>query len=124
MNIDKFIEKKVVEIGGREFAISKIPAAYAQTIYNTVAECVSKHGLIGQTMLPVATKNAILAYTAVNDPDWIALETDKVIDEIFKGKFDDSQRLLIKMLEYNFHFFLCGDLLNELADQVATESVS
>jgi len=126
MTYDKFIQPKEIEIGGRKFTVSKIPAMDALTIYGSVAKSITENGLLGITMLPQSVEKSILGYTALSDNGInIIPNTDVLINDIFKGDVGDLKKLVVHMVKENFSFLIGGDLLNLLADKVeATDSVS
>ena len=125
MEYEKFIQPKEMEIGGRKFAISKIPAMEAMSIYSELAKAVSANGALGMTMLPSSVNKQILGYVALCDKDgiWVSLSTDSIINEIFRDDFGDLQQVIIEMVEENFGFFVSGKLLDKLVHRtLETES--
>lgn len=125
MNYDKFIQPKEIAVGDRTFAISKIPAMEAMSIYSELAKAVNANGALGMTMLPPSVNKQILGYVALCDKDgiWVSLSTDSIINEIFKDDFGDFQQVIIEMVEENFGFFVSGKLLDKLVHRtLETES--
>jgi len=118
MNHDKFIQPKEIQINGRLFCISKIPAIEAQGIYSEVCKSVSEHGYIGITMLPMPVVKQILNYAAHcgSDGIWISLGNDPAINGIFENDFGELQELVVSMVMENFGFFVSGRLLDKLAE--------
>lgn len=125
MEYERFIQAKELEIGGRKFAISKIPAIQAQSIYPAIAKSVKEHGLLGLTMLPVDVVRSIMSFSAIqNGEHWFSLGNDETISDTFKDNFGDMQKLLVSIEKYTYGFFVSGDLLDELAAAEATDSAS
>lgn len=126
MKHDKLILAKEVEIGGRTFAISKIPATRAIEIYNVIGDSVNKHGVLGLSILPPSVIKQILAYVNLYDGgDWIEFGTDGVIDSVFREDFGALQQVVIAMVKENFDFFVSGKLLDALAaGETAAETES
>lgn len=125
MNYEKFIQPKEITVGDRTFAISKIPAMEAMSIYSELAKAVSANGALGMTMLPSSVNKQILGYVALCGKDgiWVSLSTDSIINEIFRDDFGDLQQVIIEMVEENFGFFVSGKLLDKLVHRtLETES--
>ena len=125
MNYEKFIQPKEITVGDRTFAISKIPAMEAMSIYSELAKAVSANGALGMTMLPSSVNKQLLGYVALCDTDgiWVSLSTDSIINEIFRDDFGDLQQVIIEMVEENFGFFVSGKLLDKLVHRtLETES--
>lgn len=113
MDYNKFIGAKEIEIGGRKFAVSRIPALEAQTsVYPAVAKYVQLNGLLGTTMLDTAVVREILKYTAVRQDDgsFLELDIDTRINDTFSKKFEDMARLVVAMIRENFGFLTDGNL--------------
>ena len=113
MDYNKFIGAKEIEIGGRKFAVSRIPALEAQTsVYPAVAKCVQLNGLLGTTMLDTAVVREILKYTAVRQDDgsFLELDIDTRINDTFSKNFEDMARLVVAMIRENFGFLTDGNL--------------
>lgn len=120
-----FIRPTTIEIGEREFAISKIPALDAQEeIYPAVSKSVLDNGAIGLTMLPRKIVVKILSYTAVRDESggWYELDIESRINKTFTD-LGVMHQLIAAMIKENFGFFFDGSLLKALegAAGVATE---
>ena len=125
MEYEKFIQPKEMEIGGRKFAISKIPAIQAQAIYPAIAKSVKDNGLLGMTMLPVETVRSLMSFAAIqNGEHWFTLGNDEMLTNTFKDNFGDMQKLLVIIEKHTYDFFVSGDLLDELAAAEATDSAS
>lgn len=125
MEYERFIQPKELEIGGQKFAISKIPAIQAQSIYPAIAKSVKDNGLLGLTMLPVDVVRNLMSYAAVKSGEaWMSLGNDEMLADTFKDNFGDMQTLLVNVERYTYGFFVSGDLLNELAEVGATDSAS
>lgn len=125
MEYEKFIQPKEVEIGGRKFAISKIPAIQAQAIYPAIAKSVKDNGLLGMTMLSVDAVRNIMSFAAVKRGEaWFCLGNDEMIADTFRDNFGDLQKLLVIIEKHTYDFFVSGALLDELAVAEATDSAS
>jgi len=126
MNFEKFIQPKQIQVGGRTFTISQIPALDALAMYSIVAKAVADNGLLGITMLPVSADRQILNYTALSEGGVnVVPNTDALFNDIFKGNVGDAKELVVAMVKENFDFLITGDLLDKLvARQEATDSVS
>ena len=113
MDYNKFICAKEIEIGGRKFAVSRIPAIEAQTsVYPAVAKCIQLNGFLGTTMLDTAVVREILKYTAVRQDDgsFLELDIDTRINDTFSKNFEDMARLVVAMIRENFGFLMGGNL--------------
>lgn len=126
MNFEKFTQPKTVEIGGRKFTISQIPAIDALRIHNAVAKAIHDEGLMGITMLPPIVDREILSYTALSDNGInIVPDTEQLFNDIFKCRIGDAKELVVLMVRENFGFLISGDLLDKLVDrEEATDSAS
>ena len=51
MKYEQFIQPEIINVGDREFAISKIPAFQAKSVYNDLVVKIRDNGDIGKTML-------------------------------------------------------------------------
>lgn len=120
MNYDKFIEPKVVEVGGgaekRTFVISQIPAVESFEIHNVVSEAIITRGVLGVTVLPIAVKKRLMSFVAYRTGDAnIVLDSDQILSDVFKGKNRrDFEELVILVIKENFDFLLDGALLGTL----------
>lgn len=124
MDYDKFISAKEVEIGGRKFAISKIPSIEAvESVYPAVAKSVQMHGILGVTMLDFNIIRTMLKYTALrlDSGAWHPLDIDTRISDTFDGKFKDLQMLVVAMVKENFDFLTDGNLREVLGLQEADQ---
>lgn len=114
MDYSKFIRPKEVEIGGKTYAVSQIPAIESQEAYRDVAKVVREYGPLGMTMLPVGALRDILSYTAVRVNDsWFSLDTESRIDSYLTDKAD-MNRLVVAMVRENWGFLTDGTLLDVL----------
>ena len=125
MEYERCIQPKETEIGGRKFAISKIPAIQAQAIYPAIAKSVKENGLLGMTMLSVDVVRSIMSFAAVKRGEaWFCLGNDEMLADTFKDNFGDMQKLLVIIEKHTYDFFVSGGLLDELAALEATDSAS
>lgn len=113
--VDSFISPKNVEIGGKKFIVSKIPAIQAQRIYGKIIGVVQEMGDIGITALPQDIVSELLKYTAIRlDDGDIPLDTvDKVNTHC--TNLIDLIELQTVMVKENFGFFFDGSLQKLLA---------
>lgn len=117
MEYGKLIEKKVVEVEGRSFTISQIPAYYAHGFYEDFLTSMSRFATIGYLTLPGDTIANILSFAAYTDDEgatWKPIDANALKSEKFadaKGK-KTIAALLKEMMEYNFGFFFDGSLLD------------
>ena len=115
MEYAKFIKPREVSVGDRTFALSQIPAAEAQDLYNVVAKSISDNGLIGMTMLPSGVQRAIMSYVAVKaGEEWFPLDTQTRIDSYLTDSKSDMARLTVLMVKENWGFLADGSLLGVL----------
>lgn len=115
MEYAKFIKPREVSVGDRTFALSQIPAAEAQDLYNVVAKSISDNGLIGMTMLPSGVQRAIMSYVAVKTgEEWFPLDTQTRIDSYLTDSKSDMARLTVLMVKENWGFLADGSLLGVL----------
>lgn len=126
MQYEKFIQPRSIEIDGKEFVISKIPAVDAIPIHNIIAKSIVDNGIIGITMLPFEIDKQLLGYCALISGDLkIVPNTDTLINDVFKGNVGTIKALVIELVKENFGFLTSGDLLSRLsALGEATESAS
>lgn len=117
MEYGKLIEKKVVEVEGRRFTISQIPAYYAHGFYEDFLASMSRFATIGYLTLPGDTIADILSFAAYTEDEgatWKPMDADALKSAKFadnKGK-KTVATLLKEMMEYNFGFFFDGSLLD------------
>lgn len=125
MNFNDFIQSKELEIDGKKFCISKIPAISATQIYPKIAKYYSDHGVIGLTMFDVALTKELLSYAAFhNGTSWEVLEFESVINRAFDSQFQ-MKKLISTIVKENWGFLLDGNLLGLLGiEEVETESGS
>ena len=111
MTYEKFIQPKEVEIGGRRFSTSQIPAIQSLKIFQDVTKYYIEYGLIGFTMFDVELTKQLLQYTAIyNAGEWRELDTETRINEVFEGRKGDLKRLCYLMVKDNFDFLIDGNL--------------
>lgn len=110
MDPKKFIEPKEIEINGRKYVISKIPAIQAQQIYRAVMQEAKEDGDIAMTYLTEPTAVALLSYSALVDGEaWTALdETNQV--NFACPRIENLIKLEAAMIRYNFGFLFDGTL--------------
>lgn len=110
MDPKKFIEPKEMEIDGRKYVISKIPAIQAQQIYRAVMQESKDDGDIAMTYLTEPTAVALLSYSALVDGEvWTALdETNQV--NFACPRIENLIKLEAAMIRYNFGFLFDGTL--------------
>ena len=122
MDYSKFIKPRDLEVGGKTYAISQIPAIESQEIYREVAKCVKEFGPIGMTMLPAGALRAILSYVAIRVNDsWFPLDTESRVDSYIADKAD-MNRIVVAMIKENWSFLTDGNLLDVLGLVEAEES--
>jgi hypothetical protein len=125
MNYESFISPKDIKIGSRTFAVSRIPAFYAQqNVYPAVVESTKSLGIFGVTMLPMSVVVKMLSFTAVRQEDgkWRELDSEDVINGTFPD-IADMHALLIRQTKENFGFLFDGRLLAVLGEEAEeTES--
>ena len=122
MDYSKFIKPRDLEVGGKTYAISQIPAIESQEIYREVAKCAKEFGLLGMTMLPAGALRAILSYVAARLNDsWFPLDTESRIDSYITDKAD-MNRIVVAMIKENWSFLTDGNLLDVLGLGEAEES--
>jgi hypothetical protein len=125
MNYESFISPKDIKIGSRTFAVSRIPAFYAQqNVYPAVVESTKSLGIFGVTTLPISVVMNMLSFTAVRREDgkWRELDSEAVINGTFPD-IADMHALLIQQAKENFGFLFNGRLLAVLGEEAEeTES--
>lgn len=111
MNIEQFLDKKEVEIGGKQFLISRIPTLKAHEIYVNMVKATGDYGKLGLTMLPMDIVRDLFGYCAAKIPTggWTVLDTNDTVNTYLPSLFDCIQ-LQYQMCEYNFGFFIDGRL--------------
>lgn len=127
MNYESFISPKDIKIGSRTFAVSRIPAFYAQqNVYPAVVESTKTLGIFGVTILPMSVVVKMLSFTAVRQGDgkWRELDSEDIINTAFPD-IADMHALLIQQAKENFGFLFDGRLLEVLGEGAGeTGSVS
>ena len=114
MDPKKFIEPKEIEIDGKKFVISKIPAIQAQQVYRNIMHEAKDDGDIAMTYLTEPTATELLSYSAVTDAEeWIALDSVQQINFSCKT-IDVLIKLEAAMIRYNFSFLFDGTLQSVL----------
>ena len=123
MDPKKFIEPKEIEIDGKKFIISKIPAIQAQQVYRNIMHEAKDDGDIAMTYLTEPTATELLSYSAVSDgEEWTALDSVQQIN-FSTQTIDILIKLEAAMIRYNFSFLFDGTLqsvLEVLRDSQAT----
>lgn len=110
MDPKKFIEPKEMEIDGRKYVISKIPAIQAQQIYRAVMQEAKDDGDVAMTYLTEPTTVALLAYSALVDGDnWTALDDPNQVN-FACPRIENLIKLEAAMIRYNFGFLFDGTL--------------
>ena len=110
MDPKKFIEPKEIEIDGRKYVISKIPAVQAQQIYRFIMKESKEDGDIAMTYLTEPTLIALLSYSALVDGEvWTALDNSNQVD-FACNKIENLIKLEAAMIRYNFGFLFDGTL--------------
>lgn len=110
MDPKKFIEPKEIEIDGRKYVISKIPAIQAQQIYGAVMRESKDDGDVAMTYLTTETAVALLSYSALADGDvWTALDDPNQVN-FACPRIENLIKLEAAMIRYNFGFLFDGTL--------------
>lgn len=126
MTYNQFIQPEIVDIGGREFAMSKVPAFQAKAVYADLVNCIRDNGDVGRTMISDESVKALFRHCAVRRDDGEMQVLDSVATiEKYLVETKDFITLLVKMQDYNFGFLTDGTLreLLGLPAEGATESV-
>lgn len=100
MNEKPMIEPKEIEVGGKKFLLSKLPATAGREILMSYAGD-------GKGMTADSSKTIIplLSYCSVKIGEvWVRLSTSELIDAHLSGA-EALVDLEMKMLEHNFSFF-------------------
>lgn len=94
------IEPKEIEVGGKKFMMSKLPATAGREILMSYAgDGKGMTGASDKTVLP------LLSFCSVKIGEvWVRLSTAELIDSHLSGA-ESLVELEMKMLEYNFSFF-------------------
>lgn len=110
MDPKKFIEPKEIEIDGRKYIISKIPAIQAQQIYRSIMQEAKDDGDVAMTYLTEPTAVSLLAYSAIADEEvWTALGDVNQVN-IACPRIENLIKLEAAMIRYNFGFLFDGTL--------------
>lgn len=123
MEYGKLIEKKVVEVEGRSFTISQIPAYYAHGFYASFLSSLREFATIGYLTLPgdvVADILSYAAYTEDGGATWKTIDHSALAGAAFADKKIEAE-LFKEMMEYNFGFFFDGSLLDLAIGRSPTE---
>ena len=110
MEYSQMIRPREVQIDGKTFCVSKIPALYAIPIRNSITAILKDNGSLGIAMFGERLTRDLLQYCAYNDNgNWEPFITDKRINAAFE---DDATllRLTTERVKENFGFFLDGRL--------------
>ena len=110
MDVDNFLEKKEIEIMGKKFLISKMPAIQGQQAFGAVMREVGIDGDIAMTFLSIPTGLMLTEYAAYKDGDsWVPLDSEFVVDSAC-GSIKQLQLLHAELIRYNFDFLFDGSL--------------
>ena len=127
MKYEQFIQPEIINVGDREFAISKIPAFQAKSVYNDLVVKIRDNGDIGKTMLSDESIKTMFRFCAVRNDngEMQVLETVSAIEQ-FCVDTKMFVELMLKIEDYNFDFLTNGTLrdLLGLPAEGATESAS
>lgn len=127
MKYEQFIQPEIIDVGGREFAISKIPAFQAKSVYNDLVLKIRDNGDIGKTMLSDDSIKTMFRFCAVRreDGEMQVLETISLVEQ-YCTETKTFVELMLKVEDYNFSFLTDGTLrdLLGLPAEGATESAS
>lgn len=127
MKYEQLKEPEIIDVGGREFAISKIPAFQAKSIYNDLVLKIRDYGDIGKTMLSDDSIKTLFRFCAARreDGEMQILETISLIEQ-YCAETKTFVELMLKAEDYNFSFLTNGTLrdLLGLPAEGATESAS
>lgn len=127
MKYDQFIQPEIIDVGGREFAISKIPAFQAKIVYADLVNQIRENGDLGKTMLTDESVKTMFRFCAVrrDDGEMQVLETVSLIEQ-YCPETKVFLELMLKIEDYNFSFLTDGTLrdLLGLPAEGATESAS
>lgn len=116
MEIEKFIDKEEIEIDGRKFAISKIPAVQAQEIYGEIVRETDDIGDIGMTFLSLSVAVKLLSYSAYEDGGvWFTMGSENDINDGCPEVMT-LIKLEAAMIRKNFGFLFNGSLQKVLED--------
>ena len=110
MEVNDFLEKKEVEILGKKFLVSKMPAVQGQQAFGAVMREVDIDGDIAMTFLSIPTGLMLTQYAAYKDGDnWVALDSEFVLNSACES-VKQLQLLHAEMIRYNFDFLFDGSL--------------
>lgn len=127
MLYSNFVEPSHVEVVGREFVISKIPAFAAMPVFEEYMDVSKEKGLLARASLSEASVRTMLSHVATRnaDGDMEVLDTTAKIETAFPD-LSVMIGVVSKMVEYNFGFFDDGSLLGllEIPEAAAEESGS
>lgn len=115
MEFNKFIDTKEIEIDGKQFAVSRIPAMACVPIFSEIIKAYSDNGPLGLTMLPRDVVKTFLSYSAVKvGQDWLVLDTEMFINQTFTD-FKTLESLILFIVKENFSFLSDGSLAKLLS---------
>lgn len=110
MEVENFLEKKEVEILGKKFLVSKMPAIQGQQAFGAVMREVGIDGDMAMTFLSVPTGLMLTEYAAYKDGEsWVALDSEFVVNSACES-IKQLQMLHAEMIRYNFDFLFDGSL--------------
>ena len=110
MDVNNFLEKKEVEILGKKFLVSKMPAIQGQQAFGAVMREVGIDGDVAMTFLSAQTGLMLTEYAAYKDGDsWIPLDSEFIVNSAVES-IKQLQLLQAEMIRYNFDFLFDGSL--------------
>lgn len=115
MFVEQFLDPKEVEVGGKTYRISRIPALEAQAVYADIIRTTGDYGDLGMTMMPESLVLRILKYCAVKveTGDFIVLDTRDIVNTNLTRTID-LIALQLEMVKHNFSFLTDGSLTSLL----------
>ena len=119
MEYDRLIEPKEIQIKGKTYAVSKIPAIDSISIYSGICKAFADNGPLGLTMLPRECIQRIMQYVAMKDGNiWITFDGQVILNQAFTKDFDVLQSIILQMVRYNYSFLIDGGLEAILKDSL------
>lgn len=110
MDAKKFLEPKEIEIDGKKFVISKIPAIQAQQVYRNVMIEAKDDGDVAMTYLTEDTALALLEWAGTAEGDeWASLDSADKVNFCCQNLMT-LIKLEAEMIRYNFGFLFDGSL--------------
>lgn len=115
MKFQDFISPKTIEIDGKKFTVSKIPAVQAQEIYTQIMKETDGFGNLGFTMLSRDTIIKFLSFASVENEAGGQSELGLVsVIETHCANLSTLHDLIFAMLKENFGFLFDGHLQKQL----------